>query len=98
LAGQQLGGMPTGRPTGQTGRVTGGWTGGILMGDPARGGSAQALPLHRVPGGQAQLPSSVGTMPREQVIDSEWNACVHCGDFWTFWASLPESLPPTEFP
>ena len=63
--GQQFGKVPIGRSPLQmlTGGVTGGWTGGILLGGSARGGSAQARPFQLVPGGQAQTPSSVRTMP-----------------------------------
>ena len=84
-------------PAGQTGGA-GGWIGGILTGDCGRGGAAQERPSHCVPGGQAQLPSSVGTMPLKQLIVREWNDCVHAGAFWTFWANLLESLPPIDFP
>jgi hypothetical protein len=55
------------------------------------------MPIQRVPGGHWHVPSAVGIMPLKHEIDSEWNAWLHAGAFWTFWASLPESLPPGEY-
>jgi hypothetical protein len=76
-AGQQLGGVPTGRSRGHGPVPVGG---GVEVEMMRRG--AHVRPFQRRPGGQAQTPDDVRTMPLKQgVTDREWNACLHAGGF-----------------
>jgi hypothetical protein len=78
-AGQQLGGVPTGRSRGHV-PVPVGVGGGVGVEMMRRG--AHVRPFQRRPGGQAQTPDDVRTMPLKQLmVDREWNAFPHCGGF-----------------